>query len=91
MSSASPRVIRSYESELFAALALAELAREHIPAILLRDDGGGMYPSLGALSGVRLAVRHEDAVRALHLLDRMEELPPAKAETQPPVRSRGVR
>ena len=83
MSGASPLVIRSYGSELSAALALAELERESIPAILLRDDGGGMYPSLGALAGVRLAVRHEDAVRALRLLDRMEEPRATEGSPQP--------
>ena len=65
----SPVVIRSYRSEIEAQLAQAVLEAHGIPSMLLRDDMGGMQPTLTALSGVRLLVRHDDAVAALRILD----------------------
>lgn len=62
-------VIRTYPSELEARIAQTVLDSAGIPAALLRDDAGGMQPALGYLHGVRLLVRHEDAVRAIRVLD----------------------
>jgi hypothetical protein len=67
--SSSPVVIRSYPSAAEAQLAQAVLEAHGIPSMLLRDDMGGMQPTLTALSGVRLLVRHDDAVEALRVLD----------------------
>ena len=67
--SSSPVVIRSYASEIEAQLAQAVLEAHGIPSMLLRDDMGGMQPTLTALSGVRLLVRHDDALAALRVLD----------------------
>jgi len=64
----SPVVIASYANEYEAAVAQAVLEAHEIPSMLLRDDAGGMQLTLTWLRGVRLAVRHVDAVRALHLL-----------------------
>ena len=69
MSASSPVVIRSYPSEVDAQLAQAVLEAHGIPSMLLRDDMGGMQPTLTLLSGVRLLVRHEDAVESLRILD----------------------
>jgi hypothetical protein len=66
----SPVVISSFANEYEALVAQAVLRAHDIPSMLLRDDAGGMQLALGWLRGVRLAVRHADAVRALHLLDR---------------------
>jgi len=71
--SSSPVVIRSYASEIEAQLAQAVLEAHGIPSMLLRDDMGGMQPTLTALSGVRLLVRHEDAVEAIRVLDADDE------------------
>ena len=71
--SSAPVVIRSYASELDARLAQAVLEAHGIPSMLLRDDMGGMQPTLTALSGVRLLVRHEDAVEAIRVLDADDE------------------
>lgn len=67
--SASPVVIATYANEFAALVAQAVLEAHDIPSMLLRNDGGGMQVTLSYLHGVRLAVRHADAVRALHLLD----------------------
>jgi hypothetical protein len=65
----SPVVIASYANEYEALVAQAVLNAHEIPSMLLRDDAGGMQVALTWLRGVRLAVRHADAVRALHLLE----------------------
>jgi hypothetical protein len=65
----APVVIRTFANELEAQLAQAVLDAHGIPSILLRDDAGGMHPMLQFLHGVRLAVRHVDAVPALRWLD----------------------
>ena len=67
--SSAPVVIRNYPSEVEAQLAQAVLEVHGIPSMLLRDDAGGMQPTLTALSGVRLLVRHDDAVEALKILE----------------------
>ena len=69
----APVVIRQFGDALSAHLARALLEAHDIPAVVLGDDAGGMQPSLTWVHGVRLAVRHEDAVRALALLDRAAE------------------
>ena len=65
----SPVVIASYANEYEALVAQAVLNAHEIPSMLLRDDAGGMQVALTWLRGVRLAVRHADAVRALYLLE----------------------
>jgi hypothetical protein len=67
--SASPVVIATYANEFEALVAQAVLDAHEIPSMLLRDDAGGMQVALSDLHGIRLAVRHADAVRALYLLD----------------------
>ena len=69
----SPVVIATYANEMEALVAQAVLRAHDIPSMLLRDDAGGMQVALTFLRGVRLAVRHADAVRALHLLEREDE------------------
>ena len=66
----APVVIREFGDALTAHAARAFLEAHHIPALVLGDDAGGMQPALTYVRGVRLAVRHDDAVRALALLDR---------------------
>ena len=68
-SPSTPVVIRSYPNEVEAQLAQAVLDAHGIPSMLMRDDMGGMQPTLTLLAGVRLLVRHEDAVEAIQVLD----------------------
>jgi len=66
-------VLRTFANELAAEIARAVLDAHHIPALVLRDDAGGMYPSLTFVHGVRLAVRRDDVEEALAVLDAVED------------------
>jgi hypothetical protein len=63
------RVIREYLNELEAQVARSVLEANDIPAVVLRDNAGGMLPVMHILYPVRLAVRVADAARALDILD----------------------
>jgi len=62
-------VIRTFADGISAAIAQAALEANDVPALVVGDDAGGVHPALTFAHGVRLAVRHVDAVRALHVLD----------------------
>lgn len=68
----APVVIRRYGESFSAHAARALLEAHGIPALVIGDDAGGMQPALAYVHGVRLAVRHGDAVRALALLEKVE-------------------
>jgi hypothetical protein len=62
-------VIRTFVSEADANLAQAILAANGIEAIVLRDDAGGMLPSMSLGSDIRLVVRAADAPLARELFE----------------------
>ncbi|MEO7042378.1 MAG: DUF2007 domain-containing protein [Gemmatimonadaceae bacterium] len=62
-------VIRTFGDAISAHIAQAALEANEIRSIIIGDDAGGAYPALTFSNGVRLAVQHIDAVRALRLLD----------------------
>ncbi len=62
-------VIREYVNEMEALVARSVLEAHQIPAVVLRDDAGGMLPAMRLIYPVRLAVRSADASLALRLLD----------------------
>lgn len=62
-------VIREYVNEMEALVARSVLEANEIPAVVLRDDAGGMLPSMHLIFPVRLAVRTMDAKEALRILD----------------------
>jgi hypothetical protein len=62
-------VIRQYINEMEALVARSVLEAHEIPAVVLRDDAGGMLPAMHLLYPVRLAVRVPDASEALYILD----------------------
>ena len=62
-------VIRQYLNEMEALVARSVLEAHDIPAVVLRDDAGGMLPAMHILYPVRLAVRVDDASEALRILD----------------------
>jgi len=66
-------VLRTFANELEAEIARVVLDAHDIPAFVLRDDAGGMYPSLTFVHGVRLLVRRDDAEEALAVLDTVED------------------
>ncbi len=63
------KVIREYVNEMEALIARSVLEAHDIPAVVLRDDAGGMLPSMRLIYPVRLAVRSTDAAEALRVLD----------------------
>lgn len=62
-------IIREYINEMEALVARSVLEAHGIPAAVLRDDAGGMLPSMSLIYPVRLAVRTVDSVAALRVLD----------------------
>jgi hypothetical protein len=62
-------VIREYVNEMEALVARSVLEAHQIPAVVLRDDAGGMLPAMRLLFPVRLAVRAAEATQALRILD----------------------
>ncbi len=62
-------IIREYINEMEALVARSVLEAHGIPAVVLRDDAGGMLPVMHFVYPVRLAVRSADASTALRLLD----------------------
>lgn len=62
-------VIREYVNEMEALVARSVLEAHEIPAVVLREDAGGMLPPMRMLFPVRLAVRAGDSVQALRILD----------------------
>ena len=61
-------VVGHYAAEFEAQIAQAVLEANGISSIIMRDDAGGMLPSLHLLAEVRLAVHEEDAEEAKALL-----------------------
>lgn len=62
-------IIREYVNEMEALVARSVLEAHQIPAVVLRDDAGGMLPAMRLLYPVRLAVRAADSTQALRILD----------------------
>ena len=62
-------VLREYINEMEALIARSVLEAHNIPAMVLRDNAGGMIPSMAYVYPVRLAVREADQALALHILD----------------------
>jgi hypothetical protein len=60
--------VRTFLNRIEAELALSALEAAGIDAVMLRDDCGGVRPSLW-LTGVDLLVRPEDFRRATDVLD----------------------
>lgn len=61
--------IREYENEIDAEIAKGHLADAGIIAIITKDDGGGMFPSLQNADGVQLIVQFEKADEARSILE----------------------
>jgi hypothetical protein len=62
-------IVREYINEMEALVARSVLEAHGIPAVVLRDDAGGMLPSMHLIYPARLAVRRVDSAEALRLLD----------------------
>ncbi len=66
-------VIRTFADPISAHIAQAALDAYDIRSIIVGDDAGGAYPALAFSNGVRLAVKHTDAMKALRFLDTERE------------------
>lgn len=62
-------IVRQFGDAFSAEAARILLDAHDIPSLVMGDDAGGMQPALAYVRGVRLAVREEDAARAIALLD----------------------
>ena len=62
-------VVESFANELDAELAKGHLEAAGIEAAIVKDDGGGMFPSLQGTEGVQLLVARNVLVTARRILD----------------------
>ena len=76
-------VLRKYVSEVEATMAHLVLEAHNIPSAVMRDNAGGMIPSMALLYPVRLAVRREDADEARRILDTEAPLPAEDGGSEP--------
>ncbi|MGD0338280.1 MAG: DUF2007 domain-containing protein [Bacteroidota bacterium] len=61
-------VVGEYENEIDAEIAKGHLEASGIPASLIKDDGGGMLPSLQNAQGVQLLVAETHSEKAKKIL-----------------------
>jgi len=61
-------VVGRYENEIDAEVAKGHLAASGIPASIIKDDGGGMLPSLQNTEGVQLVVAETQAEKVKKIL-----------------------
>ena len=62
-------VVREYSSDFEAQMDQAILEANGISSIVMRDDAGGMLPSLHILANVKLGVHEDDLVEAREILE----------------------
>jgi len=61
-------IIGEYENEIDAEIAKGHLESSGITASIIKDDGGGMLPSLQNTEGVRLVVDANQSEKAKKIL-----------------------
>jgi hypothetical protein len=61
-------VVAEYENEIDAEIAKGHLEASGIPAFIIKDDGGGMLPSLQDAQGVQLVVAETHREKAKKIL-----------------------
>jgi hypothetical protein len=62
-------IVRSYSTDIEGELACTMLGLHGIEALLVRDSGSGMIPSLNVAHPVRVAVPTRQAEEAAAILD----------------------
>lgn len=65
-------LIKIFSNEMSARIAQSFLKASGIEVVVLKDDEGGMAPSLQSTMGVRLLVDQEHAEEALKLLQNVD-------------------
>jgi hypothetical protein len=61
-------IVGEYENEIDAEIAKGRLKDAGIPAFIIKDDGGGMLPSLQDTGGVQLLVAETQRAKAEKIL-----------------------
>jgi hypothetical protein len=61
-------VAGEYDNEIDAEIAKGHLKASGIPATIIKDDGGGMLPSLQNTEGVQLLVAEDQSKKARKIL-----------------------
>jgi hypothetical protein len=61
-------VVGKYENEIDAEIAKGHLEASGISASIIKDDGGGMFPSLQNTEGVQLVVAETQMEKAKEIL-----------------------
>jgi hypothetical protein len=61
-------VVGEYENEIDAEIAKGHLASSGIPASIMKDDGGGMLPSMQNTEGVQLIVAETQSEKAKEII-----------------------
>jgi hypothetical protein len=61
-------VVGEYDNEIDASIAKGHLEASGITASIIKDDGGGMFPSLQSAEGVRLIVGESHGEKAKGIL-----------------------
>ncbi len=61
--------IAEFENEFEAEIACGHLKSEGIDAIVLKDDAGGMFPSLQGTEGVHLLAPQDQEENARRILE----------------------
>ena len=61
-------VVAQYENEIDAEIAKGHLKASGITALIIKDDGGGMLPSLQNAEGVQLLVAETKSEEARRIL-----------------------
>ena len=61
-------VVGEYENEIDAEIAKGHLEASGISASIIKDDGGGMFPSLQNVDGVQLLVAEAEGEEARKIL-----------------------
>lgn len=68
-------VVRVFNNEIEAEMAMSALEAAGIEAAMRRDDCGGVQPAMGLTGGVQVIVDDEDLEFATDVLDDPGELP----------------
>jgi hypothetical protein len=61
-------VVGDYENEIDAEIAKGHLEASGIPTSIIKDDGGGMLPSLQNTEGVQVLVAESQSEEAKKIL-----------------------
>lgn len=61
-------VVYEYSNEMDAEIAKGHLQAAGIPSFIIKDDGGGMIPSLQNVEGVQLFVTESQSENAKKIL-----------------------